>query len=328
MFQNGGAGRTALVLGATGGVGGETASALLRHGWRVRALARDPAAAASKARIAHKDIEWIGGDATDRAGVASAAAGAALLVHAVNPPGYKNWEALVMPMIENTIAAARVSGARIALPGTIYNYGRDAFPVLREASPQNPMNSKGRIRVALEKRLEDEAKHGVRSLIVRAGDFFGPHPGNNWFSQGLVTPGKPLRAVTYPGKAGVGHAWAYLPDLGETFAQLADREVELDDFARFHFAGHWDPDGTHLPKAIGRAIGNPGIKVKALPWGILALVAPFSETVRGLREVAPLWHDPIQLDNAKLTAFLGEEPRTPLDDAIRTTLQALKVTAA
>jgi hypothetical protein len=34
-----------------------------------------------------------------------------------------------MPMIENTIAAARSSGARILFPGTIYNYGPDAFPV-------------------------------------------------------------------------------------------------------------------------------------------------------------------------------------------------------
>ena len=29
-------------------------------------------------------------------------------------------------MIENTVAAARASGTRILLPGTIYNYGPDA----------------------------------------------------------------------------------------------------------------------------------------------------------------------------------------------------------
>ena len=32
--------RTALVIGATGGVGGATAAALLKHGWRVRAMNR------------------------------------------------------------------------------------------------------------------------------------------------------------------------------------------------------------------------------------------------------------------------------------------------
>ena len=163
---------------------------------------------------------------------------------------------------------------------------------------------------------------------MRAGDFFGPYPGNNWFSQGLVTPGKPLKAITYPGKRGVGHTWAYLPDLGETFARLADRETELEDFARFHFAGHWDPDGTEMPRAIGQAIGNPAIKVKQLPWGILSLIAPFNETIRGLREMRPLWQEPVQLDNSKLRALLGEEPHTPLDAAVSTSLKALNVTGA
>ena len=34
--------KRALVIGATGGVGGEVALALLRHGWIVHGLARDP----------------------------------------------------------------------------------------------------------------------------------------------------------------------------------------------------------------------------------------------------------------------------------------------
>ena len=37
-------------------------------------------------------------------------------MHAVNPSGYRNWATLVLPMIENTIAAARISGARVLLP--------------------------------------------------------------------------------------------------------------------------------------------------------------------------------------------------------------------
>jgi nucleoside-diphosphate-sugar epimerase len=83
--------------------------------------------------------------------------------------------------------------------------------VLREDSPQNATSHKGSIRIALEQKLEDAARRGVRSLIVRFGDFFGPKPGNNWFSQGMVTPNRPLTSITYPGKKGVGHSWTYLP---------------------------------------------------------------------------------------------------------------------
>ena len=106
-----------------------------------------------------------------------------------------------------------------------------------EDSPQKATTHKGRIRIELEKKLKVAASQGVRSLIVRFGDFFGPKPGNNCFSQGMVTPHRLLTSITYPGKSGVGHDWAYLPDAAEAFAELMDHEAELDDFACFHFRG-------------------------------------------------------------------------------------------
>src|SRR5258708_6189817 len=135
--------------------------------------------------------------------------------------------------------------------------GRAASPLWREHSPQRPLTRKGAIRAEMERRLREAAENGVRTLIVRAGDFFGPRGANNWFSQGLVRPGRPLGLVTYPGKAGVGHAWAYLPDLAETMAQLAGRDAALGAFETFHFGGHWDADGTQIVAAVRRVIGNP-----------------------------------------------------------------------
>jgi len=310
--------RIALVLGASGGIGGETALALSRHGWKIRAFSRTSSPSPDS-----PGWEWVKGDALDRASVLAASEGVHAIVHAVNPPGYRNWDKLVLPMIDNTIAAANASGARILLPGTIYNYGADAFPVLREESPQNATTHKGRIRIELEKRLEDASRQGVRSLIVRFGDFFGPKPGNNWFSQGMVTPNGPLKSIAYPGKSGVGHDWAYLPDAGEAFAQLMDREAELEDLAVFHFRGFWDKDGTEMIKSIRRATGKPSLPVRSLPWFIFKLASPFNETLRELSASRPLWTTPIQLDNTRLVRFLGKEPNTDLNRAVETTLQAL-----
>jgi nucleoside-diphosphate-sugar epimerase len=255
--------------------------------------------------------------------VLAASEGVHAIVHAVNPAGYRNWAKLVLPMIDNTIAAARASRARILLPGAIYNYGPDAFPVLHEESPQNATTHKGRIRIELEKRLKDASREGVRSLIVRFGDFFGAKPGNNWFSQGMVSPNSRLNSITYPGRSGVGHDWAYLPDTGEAFAQLMDREAELEDLARFHFRWFWDKDGTEMIAAIRKVTGKPQLGVKALPWFFFKLASPFNETLRELYATRPLWATPIQLDNTRLVRFLGEEPHTDLDRAVETTLQAL-----
>src|SRR3954447_7984119 len=139
--------RIALVLGATGGIGGEVARLLKTRGWTVRALHRDASRLASN----NTDFAWIQGDAMQANDVIAAARGAALIVHAVNPPGYRDWDKLVLPMLDNTIAAAQAAGARILLPGTIYNYGPDAFPDLEETSAQNPITAKGAIRVEMER---------------------------------------------------------------------------------------------------------------------------------------------------------------------------------
>lgn len=310
--------RTVLVLGATGGIGGETASALARHGWKIRALARS-----RRQSDETTSWEWVKGDALDRASIVAAAQGADAIVHAVNPPGYRNWATLVLPMIENTIAAARTSGARILLPGTIYNYGLDAFPVLREDSPQRATTHKGKIRIALEAKLESAARDGVPSLILRLGDFFGPKAGNNWFSQGMVKPNRPVTSIMNPGSNGIGHAWAYLPDAGEAFAELMDREGELAPFERFHFCGHWDADGTEMIAAIRKAVGNESIPARSLPWWIFRLASPFHETMRELYATRQLWQTPIQLDNTKLARFLGKEPHTPLETAVKATLRGM-----
>lgn len=310
--------KLALVVGANGGIGGELVTALQRHGWRVRALVRRAPAADAAAQT-----EWCVGDAMQAADVRRAAAGAALIVHAVNPPGYRDWDKLVLPMLHNTIAAARASGARIVLPGTVYNYGPETFPLVAESAPQRPLTRKGAIRVRMEQALREAADGGVRSLIVRAGDFFGPRPGNNWFSMGLVKPGRTIRSITYPGAPGVGHSWAYLPDLAETIARLVQRDEQLGAFELFHFGGHWDADGSAMISAIRGALGEPALPVRRFPWFALGLLAPFKTLFREMREMSYLWRQPLQLDNRRLVAILGAEPHTPLELAVRQSLQGL-----
>ena len=307
--------KTALVLGASGGVGGATARALIAHGWTVRGLTRTPRSG--------DGIGWIVGDAMDRDAVSRAAAGVDAVVHAVNPPGYRDWEKLALPMLENSIAAALANDARLALPGTIYNYDPASSPEIAPDGAQRPNTRKGAIRVRMEQAIE---RSGAKAVILRAGDFFGPRPGNSWLSQGMVTPGKPVGRVMVPGKKGVGHAWAYLPDVGEAFARLLDRDFDGGDglprFARYHFAGDWDADGTRFAASLGEALGRD-VRTWRMPWALLPLAGLFNPTMHEMVEMRPFWEHPVRLDNASLIAAIGEEPHTPLADAMRTTLRAL-----
>jgi len=301
----------ALVIGATGGVGGALADRLVADGWRVRALNRDPERA--RAASGRAGLDWVRGDAMVAADVVAAAKGAEVIVHGANPPGYRNWAGLQLPMLASSIAAAKAGGARILFPGTVYNYGPDAFPVLTETSPQAPLTRKGAIRVKMEAALRDA---GVPVLIVRAGDFFGPKPGNNWLSQGLVRAGRPIASVTYPGPLEIPHAWAYLPDVAETFVRLL--ATDPGPFETFHMQGQ-TVTGHELVAGLEAAAGRK-LKVQRLPWLAVAAAAPFNETLREMQEMRYLWTRQVTMDNARLVARLRSEPHTPLAQALRTAL--------
>ncbi len=313
--------KAVLVIGATGGVGGAVARVLAVRGWTVRALARDVAGA--RRRWRGPEIDWVEGDAMNAADVTKAARGVGFIFHGANPPGYRNWAGLAMPMLASTIAAARANGARIVFPGTVYNYGPDAMPLIAETAPQRPLTKKGRIRVQMEENLAAAARDGVGIIIVRAGDFFGPGTGNSWFGQGIVKPGAPVKAITYPGKPEIGHAFAYLPDLAEAFAQLMERADALPAFARFHFGGHYFRRGIAIAEAVRAVVGRPDLAIGGFPWWFIYAGSPFVETFRELIEMRYLWQRALQLDNSSLVAFLGAEPHTPTDIALRTTLEGL-----
>ena len=313
-----------LVLGATGGIGGEVARQLRDVGWEVRALKRDAPGLTEH----HDGITWLRGDAMNRDEVMAAAAGCSVIVHAVNPPGYRRWAELVLPMVDNSIAAAKAQGATLVLPGTVYNFGPDAFvSLLHEDSPQRPLTRKGAIRVEMERRLHAATQEGdCRVIVVRAGDFFGPKTGNNWFSQGLVKPGQPVTSVSLPGKPGVGHQWSYLPDVARTMVQLLDRRDTLAPFASFHTAGHWDADGRQMAEAIQRVVARHGgatPKLRAFPWWLMTLISPLVPTLREMREMKYLWREPVRMGNARLLSVLGREPHTPLDEAVEAALAGM-----
>jgi nucleoside-diphosphate-sugar epimerase len=312
----------ALIIGATGGSGSEVGLALLAHGWRIRALHRNPEAARHRSDLP-TSIEWVAGDAMNAADVMAAARNARVIVHAANPPRYKNWRGLAIPMLHASIAAAKASGARIVFFGNVYNFGPDSWPIVSETSPQHPKTRKGQVRVEMEAMLAAASSDGVRSLVVRAGDFFGPRQTDSWLKSVMVKPHREIRSVAYPGTHGVGHTWAYLPDLAETMVRLIEKDAELGDFEVVNFGGYWLERGEEIAESIGRVVGRPGLPIRSVPWGLLTLASPIMPLARELIEMRYLWQVPLRLDNRKLLALLCEEPHRPLDSAVRETLAAL-----
>ena len=82
-------------------------------------------------------------------------------------------------------------------------------------------------------------------------------------------------------------------------------------------------DDATLLAAVRRATGDAALPLRAFPWWLTKLAAPFSVLLRELREMRYLWREPLQLDNRRLQAWLGEEPHTPVVEALREALAGL-----
>ena len=311
-----------LVLGANGRLGLAAAKAFSSAGWQVTApLRRAPVADMPG------DVQVVQVPLEDTASLADAAAGASAVLYAVNPV-YTRWETELLPLADLGMRLGERLGARLLLPGNIYNFGAGMPPLLREETAQEPGTTKGMLRVALEAEIAARAARGqLQATVLRAGDFFGGGTGN-WFDQAIA---KSLRSgrLVYPGPTALPHAWAYLPDLAQAFLALASRAPEAGAaFERFHFAGHTFT-GDQLLDGIEQAAAALGLhpaggwKRSGLPWGLIRTAGLVVPTWRALAEMSYLWRVPHALDGAALAAAVGPLPSTPAPEALRDSLYAL-----
>ncbi len=118
--------RPIAVLGATGYIGARLVPRLLKAGWTVRAIGRNPAKLAGRAWASHPAIEMVAGDVLDRQQLTAALQGcqaAYYLVHSMNPQT-SDFAATDREAAENMVAAATAAGlARIIYLGGL---GEDA----------------------------------------------------------------------------------------------------------------------------------------------------------------------------------------------------------
>lgn len=316
--------RSVLILGANGRFGLAAAQAFTSAGWSVlaqtrRALAAGMPLGATPVRAGLDDVDALVRDA----------AGASVVVYAVSP-AYTRWNEEMLPLARAGMDVAQRLGATFMLPGNVYNFGEDMPALLTATTPEQPSTDKGRLRCTLEAEMAERASKGLRSIVVRAGDFYGGGPGS-WFDMVIVKPLAKGKLV-YLGPMDVPHAWAYLPDLARCFVALAGAEglaplMQFQRFQRFHFAGH-TLTGSQLLDALETAaveLGlapQRGLRRSGMPWGFIRAVAWAVPMWRELLKMSYLWRVPHALDGRLLAQTIGPLPTTPLADALRSTLRA------
>ncbi len=266
---------TVLILGASGRFGRHAAEAFWNAGWRVRVFDR-----------AADDLT-------------TAAMGADVIVNGWNPK-YADWERDVPRLTEQVIAAARASRATVIIPGNVYVYGKGSPEVLSAETPHRATNPLGRVRRSMEIAYREA---GVRTVILRAGDFIDTEASGNWFD--MIVAAKLFKnQVTAPGDLDVPHAWAFLPDMARAAVCLAERREMLESFEEVLFPGY-SLSMRQMVDVIERATGRE-VTLKRMSWLPLLLAAPFWPMGRKLLEMRYLWSMPHRLDGARFDALLPD----------------------
>src|SRR6266498_663285 len=157
------------VLFGSGQVGQPLARILLERGKRVRIVKRSAGALPAGA-------ELLRGDATDLNFCVEAVRGASTVYHCMNPPYYARvWAELLPRYMDNLIAAAGRSGARLVVLDNVYMLGRPQGKPLDEDTPPRPCSRKGEVRARVAERMWEAHRRGdVRATSGRASDFYGP----------------------------------------------------------------------------------------------------------------------------------------------------------
>lgn len=301
--------KTALVMGITGSFGGHVAQALAQQGWTIRALLRNSAALSSQ----FSGVQIYKGDAADIDSIRAAARGANVIVYGVNPP-YNHWAATVVPWLDNTATIAEELGATLVFPGNVYIFNPADGPEFDESTRANPITEKGKLRQAMEERLQRAVQHGARVIIVRAGDFIAAGAKSAWL-QSLIKKTKHGYTLSAPSELCLTHTWAYVPDLAHTVAALVAGRDTLPPFSVFHFRGY-RLSFSELAAAMHTASGQK-VVLKKFPWWILRLAAPSSTFVRMVFEMRYLWEYELNLSDAKLRAALQQHvAHTPISQAL------------
>ena len=153
--------------------------------------------------------------------------------------------------------------------------------------------------------------------IGRSSDYFGPHGVNTGVGErvfGAIVAGKAAAAV---GSVDQDHSFSYLPDLARAMVILGDRDEAA---GRAWHLPVMDP--ITVRAFLERAFAVAGMPARIHVDGptVLKIAGLFVPMAREVGVVLYQWTQPFVSDWSAFETAFGPFERTPLDEAIATTL--------
>lgn len=299
-----------VIVGA-GPIGSAVARLLAERGDQVRIITR------SGTGPAHPAIERVAADATDAPRLRSLTAGAVALYNCANPP-YTRWPRDWPPLAASILAAAEATGAVLAVTGNLYGYGPVDGP-MTEQTPLAATGRKGRVRIQMwQDALAAHQAGRVRAFEARGSDYVGAGA-SSVFSAVLLPAMAKNRTAWVPADVNQPHTFTYTGDMARTLVTLAADERAWGQ--AWHVPSPAPVTIRQLTHRYFEVAGHPGVKLNALPRGVMRAIAPFVPIVRELVEMDYQFYAPFVLDSSATTRTFDLAP-TDLDTALQEVAKA------
>jgi nucleoside-diphosphate-sugar epimerase len=305
-----------VVLGAGGNIGTAVVNELRKRGRRVRGVSRS-----GRAELPGS-VKQVAADVTERASLAKALKGAAVIYHCIGVP-YQQWTGIYPAVMRNLIDVAADLGpdTRVIYADNLYCYGRDGAlrGPLREETPHLATGKKGKLRSQLiEQLLQAHRDRRLQATIGQGSDFFGPGGDNSLLDFFLFRPLLEGRRVSILANLDRQHSFIYLPDFAHFLVNLAGDDRA---YGRVWILPHMEvlTYGKLLELAFREAGVDPEGMIRTMPQAVLTIGSLMSGMIREVKEVAYQTQIDWVADWSRYREEFGGDP-TPIEQALRETL--------
>jgi nucleoside-diphosphate-sugar epimerase len=319
------AGRTALVTGATGFVGGALVRRLAAAGVRVRALARRPERA-SYIQDA-PGVEIVPGDITQPHTITDAAQGCHYVFHVAVSYGSLASQQRVNVEGTRIVTEAAAGAERLVAVSSVavYGYSRAGFMTEADTLTPTPYEPYSQTKAEAERVVQQTAtQHNLSYCIIRPGMIYGPRSGQ-WTN--TIFRHARRRPLVWIGDGGGSMFPIHIDDVVTMMMVLAAHPAAHHEvFNCVHPAPTtW---GEYL-RAYARLVDNHtwvGVPVGLMSGlaAIIAAIAPATSRVKALPHVINAITRQATVDMSKARDLLGWQPAIDLQTGIESCVPYLR----
>jgi len=308
--------KKALVIGASGGMGYAIAKELVSRGIETVAFARGSGKLGEL--FGEEELVTIqSGDAGNAQQLIEAAQGCDVIFHALNIP-YSQWREKLLPIVNNILKAAEMTGAKLAVVDNIYAYGKSSAKLLTEETEKRPHTKKGKIRLEMEQLIFNSE---VPAFIAHFPDFYGPNATNTYMHYTLdqiVSKNK----AGYVGPKTIAREFLLTTDGAKAMVTLALHPKAYGQ--NWNIPANRTITGNELELLIKKELGEKK-SLYSISKPMFAFFSLFAgKDMREGLEMQYIANEETILSGSKYENEIGPLPRTSYEEGLKETIQYMK----